>query len=242
MPITRRRGEQKTATTHMLSSVRLLRLVWTEARLLHHKGTLWLASGLAAWALLVRAQEPSALRGIAFFWPGVEAALFVVLGLLPVSWALARGPSAALWITRSSRRPAAQVLVSWGGITLYGTAVAATTAILSFTVCRIFGDSPGREALLLLAESVLFLAPAAALAPAVLGLGLSPVLVVLAWLGVLTASMTTSLPIPSSSLLILQEADLTMSSPSIQTVLASCLATVAGMLVSTSLVNKQLRS
>lgn len=222
----------------------MLRRIHLEAIVLHRSLRNWVPLFLLVWVVSLRVQEPTFVRnsGIPFFWAGVESALLLVVGLIPAAWILARRPEAGDWTLRLARTPGRAVVGCWLGVVAYGLAIALLALGTGLLLDALYGSPTDlvRPALILL-ESVLFLTPISALAPALSYLSLGPPLVVLLWTILVGASLAQGFPVPTGSLLALEKDDLALRSPSVNAYLAALQATTAGLLLSVGLARRRMR-
>lgn len=208
----------------------MLRGMLIEARMIHRKVQPWLGLAVVAWLGYLAVLSSGALRTTGLFWVGTEAAAITIAGLLPLAWLTTRNAPHAGHLRHL--RPARQVGMSAGGIAAYGCLVLALVAATCFAVCRISERGPANVALVL-AEGLLLLVPAAALAPALTGI--APRRAVLLWCTAMATSLLIGIPIPTDSLLTLHRADLSMADIGTQSTGAVLLATMGGLTLSFTL-------
>lgn len=221
----------------------MLRRSRTEALVLHRVVRAWVPLFILVWIVALRVQEPPFLRRaqLPVFWGGVEAALLLLLAIVPLVWIVARGREAHEWTLRAARSPAGNVLSNWLGLLAYGLCLALLMLAAGAALDLVYqGVIEWRAPGLILLEAVLLLAPLAALAPAVSYLGFSTPMLMVVWLLLLGFSMARGYPVPTSSLLALERDDADVIGafdwgPASAT-------TVAGLLLSAALAKRRLRA
>lgn len=215
-----------------------------EAVALHRSLRAWIPLFLLIWVVSLRVQEPAFVRGsgIPFFWAGVESALLLVVGLIPVAWILCRRPEASAWTLRLARTASSVVVSCWLGVVGYGLFVAALAVGTGLMLDALYGTplDLARPGVVLL-ESVLFLAPISALAPAVSYASLGPALIIVVWLVLLGACLAQGFPVPTGSLLALEKDDVALGSLTVNACLPALQATAAGLLLSVGLARRRMR-
>ena len=198
----------------------LLRGCFYEALMLHRRLRVYPPLVLVVLVAVLAVQEGPALRG-QLFCRGLETALALLIGLLPIAW---------LGTRRGPGLPAGPVIGPFLGVLAYGLVLIALTLTLAFTACRIFPLAPfslighGYAAVSLLLPVAAF-APACAVLP-------SRRLAVVGWFSVLASSFVAGFPIPTADVLACQPRDTLGGSVPASPLGPLVMATSAGLMVS----------
>ncbi len=210
----------------------MLRGTFLELKALHRLPGPWLPLALGVWILLIWVQEPAFMRraGTPFFWESVEAAMSFCFALVPLAWLLARSPSTAQSVLRATRYPIRVISISTCAIIIYGVEVALWAGLLGWTLDQLSGVSSAGEAWTCGIGALVLLAPLASLAPGLAFLCRSAQGATVSWL-VIAGAYTLLL----DGGLATRAGEFVMSE-----ILSATLATVAGLLLSATVVCRRI--
>ena len=200
-----------------------------ETKVLHRLFRWWFVVIFAAWAFLVRVQEPVPLRrqGLGFYWPGIEAGLVVLLAVMTWVWCLARNDDR--WWCPASPSRTAVVSVKCFVIYVYAIYAAVICFLVAIAVDAAFGTFPPGLALGTPLRVALLLLPVCALAPGLATFSRSIPRTTILWIAAWILSFEFCAPFPTFLLLRTEQIAMVGDVPvSLFAALTACAGAVLG--------------
>jgi hypothetical protein len=182
------------------------RMAWVEiavleARVVHRMFRWWLPVCFLLWTLLLRVQEPLALRrqGLGFYWPAIEATLVVAAAIVAWAWSASRSVQAS-W---PALPPPSSPAVAITSVIIYTYVVLATMLglVVAAAVDLVFGSATAGAPAAILLHLVLLVLPVAAVTPGLAACRWSISGITLVWVTAWLLSFAFGAPFPLALLL-----------------------------------------